>query len=126
LDLGEDRRRWRTLDVGTTLTYLEAYAPRVTCRRHGVWCAQCLGRGIRRGSPERSRMAVNCSQTAVAALMRIARRTVGGICARVAAEARSQRDLMAGLRRIGIDEISHRKVGNVVRRCLTGGAGRTA
>jgi transposase len=34
LDLGDGRRRWRTLDVGTTLTYLEAGAPRVACRFH--------------------------------------------------------------------------------------------
>jgi hypothetical protein len=27
-DLGDDRRRWRTLDVGTTFAYLEAGAPR--------------------------------------------------------------------------------------------------
>jgi transposase len=45
----------------------------------------------------------------VAALMRIAWRTVGGICERVASEARREVDLLAGLRRIGIDEIAHRK-----------------
>jgi len=41
--------------------------------------------------------------------MRIAWRTVGGICERACAEAKRQVDLLAGLRRIGIDEISHRK-----------------
>ena len=35
-DLGEGRRRWRALDLGTTLAFVEAEAPRVTCRRHGV------------------------------------------------------------------------------------------
>jgi transposase len=54
-------------------------------------------------------LAVNCSKTAVSQLMRIAWRTVGGICERVAAEAAEGRDLLAGLTRIGIDEISHRK-----------------
>jgi transposase len=54
-------------------------------------------------------LAVNCSQTAVAALMRVASRTVGRICARVAADAQARRDLLAGLRRVGVDEISHRK-----------------
>lgn len=54
-------------------------------------------------------MAVNTSKTAVAQLMRIAWRTVGGIIERVAAEATREVDLLAGLRRIGIDEISHRK-----------------
>jgi hypothetical protein len=36
-------------------------------------------------------------------------RTVGGICERVAAEVQRQSDLLDGLTRIGIDEISHRK-----------------
>jgi transposase len=41
--------------------------------------------------------------------MRIAWRTVGSICQRVAAEAQQTVDLLAGLKRIGIDDISHRK-----------------
>ncbi len=35
-DRGEGRRRWRALDLGTTLAYLEADAPRVYCKRHRV------------------------------------------------------------------------------------------
>ena len=35
-DLGEGRRRWRALDLGTTIAYLEADAPRVRCPEHGV------------------------------------------------------------------------------------------
>jgi transposase len=35
-DLGEGRRRWRALDLGTTIAYLEADAPRVSCPAHGV------------------------------------------------------------------------------------------
>ncbi len=54
-------------------------------------------------------LAVNTSKSAVAELMRVAWRTVGGICERVADEAQRQTDLLDGLRRIGIDEISHRK-----------------
>jgi len=34
-DRGEGRRRWRALDLGATLAYLEADAPRVRCARHG-------------------------------------------------------------------------------------------
>jgi transposase len=113
-DLGEGRRRWRTLDLGTTLAYVESEAPRVRCRRHGVVvCAVPWARhGARftRGFEDQvAWLAVNCSKTAVAQLMRIAWRTVGGICERVAAEAAGGRDLLAGLTRIGIDEISHRK-----------------
>jgi transposase len=36
IDLGEGRRRWRALDLGTTIAYLEADAPRVGCPEHGV------------------------------------------------------------------------------------------
>jgi len=54
-------------------------------------------------------LACNCSKTAVAELMRVAWRSVGSILERVAGEARRRVDLLDGLRRIGIDEISHRK-----------------
>ena len=112
-DLGEGRRRWRTLDLGTTLAYLVSESPRVRCRRHGVvvcavpW-ARHRARFTRRFEDQVAWLAVNCSKSAVAELMRISWRTVGGICGRVAAEAEGKLDLLAGLRRIGIDEISHR------------------
>lgn len=32
-DQGDGRRRWRALDLGTTRAFVEAEAPRVTCRR---------------------------------------------------------------------------------------------
>ena len=35
-DAGEGRRTWRALDLGTIRTVLEADAPRVRCREHGV------------------------------------------------------------------------------------------
>jgi transposase len=54
-------------------------------------------------------LAVSCSQSAVAQLVRIAWRSVGGICARVAAAAEREVDLLAGLRRIGVEELSDRK-----------------
>ncbi|MGH2981430.1 MAG: ISL3 family transposase [Solirubrobacterales bacterium] len=113
-DLGEGRRRWRALDLGTTFAYVEADAPRVSCRRHGVvvcavpW-ARHRSRFTRAFEDQVAWLAVNCSKSAVAALMRIAWRTVGGICERVCVEAKRELDLLAGLRRIGIDEISHRK-----------------
>jgi transposase len=113
-DLGAGRRRWRALDLGTTLAFVEAQAPRVTCRRHGV--VVCAVPWARHGSrftrvfeDQVAWLAVNTSKTAVAQLMRIAWRTVGGICERVAAEAQRDVDLLEGLRRIGVDEISHRK-----------------
>jgi transposase len=113
-DLGDGRRRWRALDLGATRAFVEADAPRVTCRRHGVvvcavpW-ARHDSRFTRAFEDQTAWLAVNTSKTAVAQLMRIAWRTVGTICERVADDARETVDLLAGLRRIGIDEISHRK-----------------
>jgi len=113
-DFGEGRRRWRALDLGTTLAYVEADAPRVRCPVHGV--VVCAVPWARHGSrftrafeDQATWLAVQCSKRAVAELLRIAWRTVGSICERVAAEAAGQRDLLAGLSWIGIDEISHRK-----------------
>ncbi len=113
-DLGDGRRRWRALDLGTTLAFVEADAPRVSCRRHGVvvcavpW-ARHRSRFTRTFEDQAAWLAVNTSKSAVAELMRIAWRSVGQICERVADEAAREVDLLAGLRRIGIDEISHRK-----------------
>jgi transposase len=113
-DWGEGRRRWRALDLGTTKAFVEAEAPRVECRRHGVivaavpW-ARHESWFTRAFEDQAAWLAVNTSASAVAALMRSTWRAVGGICERVAAEARAQRDLLAGLRRIGFDEISVRK-----------------
>jgi len=113
-DWGEGRRRWRALDLGTTLCFLQAEAPRVQCARHGVvvaavpW-ARHDSKFTRAFEDQVSWLAVNTSTTAVSELMRIAWRSVGWICARVTDEARSQRDLFAGLSRLGFDEIAVRK-----------------
>ncbi|GFH38263.1 hypothetical protein SCWH03_45050 [Streptomyces pacificus] len=48
-DAGRGRRRWRDLDHGVILVFLEADAPRVACREHGVTAAAvpwaCHGAG---------------------------------------------------------------------------------
>ena len=113
-DLGEGRRRWRALDLGAAFCFLEAEAPRVRCRRHGVvvcavpW-ARHDSRFTRSFEDQVAWLSVNTSKTAVAELQRVAWRSVGGIIERVAGEALRKVDLLDGLRRIGIDEISHRK-----------------
>jgi transposase len=113
-DWGEGRRRWRALDLGTTRAFVQADAPRVQCRRHGVvvaavpW-ARHDSSFTRAFEDQCAWLAINTSASAVAALMRTTWRTVGWICARVSDEARAERDLLAGLRRIGVDEISVRK-----------------
>jgi len=113
-DQGEGLRRWRALDLGATYTWIEAQAPRVSCGEHGIvvagvpWARHDC-RFTRDFEDQVAWLAVHTSKTAVSALMRVAWRTVGGICARVVADAERDVDLLGGLRRIGIDEISHRK-----------------
>ena len=113
-DQGEGRRRWRALDLGTVQALLEADAPRVRCRHHGVVVAAVPwarhGAGFTRGFEDTAAwLAVHTSRVAVAELLRVAWRTVGRILTRVAEEADQGVDRLAGLRRIGIDEVSHRK-----------------
>ena len=113
-DQGEGRRRWRTLDLGSTQTWLEADAPRVKCRTHGVvvaavpWARHGAGHTYAFDDTV-AWLAVQTSKTAVTALMRIAWRTVGAIITRVLADIDAATDRLNGLRRIGIDEISYKR-----------------
>jgi len=113
-DQGSGRRRWRALDLGTVQAFVEADAPRVYCPQHGIvvaavpWARHSAGHTL--GFDQTvAWLATVCSKTAVTELMRIAWRTVGAVVARVWADTQSRVDLLAGLRRIGIDEISYRK-----------------
>ncbi|MGZ6565665.1 MAG: ISL3 family transposase [Solirubrobacteraceae bacterium] len=113
-DLGEGRRCWRALDLGTTFCFLEADAPRVSCKQHGVVVAMVPW--ARHDSwftgafeDQCAWLAVNTSKSAICELMRISWRTVGRICERVTAEQKQGRDLLSGLSRLGFDEISVRK-----------------
>lgn len=113
-DRGEGRRRWRTLDLGEVMAYLEAEAPRVWCPAHGAvvaavpW-ARHDARVTRRFEDTVAWLTTQCSQTAVAKLMRVAWRTVVRISERVLAEAQGGQDRLDGLRRLGIDEFALRK-----------------
>lgn len=113
-DQGEGRRRWRALDHGTVRVYLEADAPRVACRTHGPtvaavpWARHGAGH-THAFDAQVAWLATQCSKTAVTELMRIAWRTVGAIITRVWEEVEVLTDRFAGLRRIGIDEISYKK-----------------
>ena len=113
-DQGQGRRRWRALDLGTIPAFLEADAPRIACAEHGVLVAAVPwarhGAGFTHGFEDTvAWLAVHASRAAVAELLRVAWRTVGRVCVRVAAEQATKVDLLAGLRRIGIDEISYKK-----------------
>jgi len=113
-DQGEGRRRWRALDLGVVQAFLEADAPRVCCAKHGVvvagvpWARHDAG-FTRAFEDTAAWLAVHTSKTAVAELLRVAWRTVGRIVTRVADEAGAELDRFAGLHRIGIDEISHKR-----------------
>jgi transposase len=113
-DRGEGRRRWRALDLGTVRAFVEADALRVCCPVHGVVVAAVPwarhGAGHTLGFDQTvAWLATVCSKSAVTELMRVAWRTVGAVVARVWADTAGRVDLLAGLRRIGIDEISYRK-----------------
>lgn len=111
-DHGEGRRRWRGLDLGTVKVWLEAAAPRVACDAHGVvvaavpWARHDAG-FTRDFEDQAAWLACQASKSAITELLRVAWVTVGRIIARVTAERGADVDALAGLRRIGIDEISH-------------------
>jgi transposase len=113
-DAGGGRRRWRGLDLGVMQVFLEADAPRVNCPVHGPtvrrvpWARHAAGHSLV-FDQQVAWLATQCSKTAVTELMRIAWRTVGAIIARVWADTAGGLDLFAGLRRIGIDEISYKR-----------------
>ncbi len=113
-DQGEGRRRWRALDLGLFRAFLEADAPRVACPEHGVVVASVPW--ARHGARHTvvfddtvAWMATRTSKSTLEQLLRIAWRTVGAIVTRVVDEGVAARDPLAGLARIGIDEISYKK-----------------
>src|SRR5258708_6104585 len=114
-DQGAGRRRWRALDLGTVRAELEAAAPRVTCPEHGIvvtaavpWARHGAGH-TRFFDDQVAWLACATSKTTITALMRISWRTPGRIIERASAEKAAGIDALAGLRRIGIDEISYQK-----------------
>lgn len=113
-DRGEGRRRWRTLDLGTVKAYLEADAPRVSCPEHGVvvagvpW-ARPAARHTLAFEDTCAWLAAHTASSVVAQLQRVSWRTVTAMVTRVVADLAGRTDQLAGVRRIGIDEISYRK-----------------
>jgi len=113
-DGGDGTRKWRTLDMGTTKTYLQAAAPRVSCAEHGVVVAHVPW--ARPGAKctyvfedTCAWLAAHAALSVVTVFLRLAWRTVADIVARVVADGRDTNDVLAGLVRIGIDEIAYRK-----------------
>ena len=113
-DQGSGRRRWRALDAGPVMAWLEAAAPRVSCPEHGVvtaavpWARHGAAH-TRFFEDQVGWLAAACSKTTITQLMRISWRTVGHIITRVSAEKLAAADPLGALRRIGIDEISYKR-----------------
>ncbi len=138
-DAGPGRRRWRSLDLGATIAMLEAESPRVKCRSHGVavahvpWDRHDAGHTLA-FDDQVAWLATRASKSTATQLMRIAWRTVRAIITRVWADIETQHDRLAGLRRIGVDEISYKKghkylmvvVGHDARRLVWAAPGRTS
>ncbi len=138
-DAGAGRRRWRALDLGTIRAEVEADAPRVVCRAHGVvvasvpWARHDAGHTYTFDETV-AWLATQASKSTVTQLMRIAWRTVGSIITRVWADVEANCDRLAGLRRIGIDEISYKRghkylmvvVDHDTRRLVWAAPGRTS
>lgn len=109
------RRRWRSLDDGLLRVYLEAELPRVACPEHGVvmaavpWARHGAGHTLPFDETV-AWFAVGASKKLVAELLRINWHTVGAIVERVMAERDGQDgDRLAGITRIGIDEVHFAK-----------------
>jgi transposase len=113
-DQGEGRRRWRCLDLGSVMAFLESDSPRVNCPTHGPTVAQVPWARHAAGhthsfDDQVAWLVTHTSKSAVCELMRIAWRTVGAIVARVVADGRARKDPFEGLVRIGLDEMSYKR-----------------
>ena len=114
-DNGSGPRRWRSVDLGLLRVYLEADVPRVRCVTHGVVVAQVPWARHNAGHTRDFDQMVawlvkNTSRSTVAQFMRVVWRTVGAIVNRVRADLDAAAgDRFAGVRRIGIDEISYKR-----------------
>jgi transposase len=102
------------LDLGPVRAVIEADAPRVRCREHGVvvahvpW-ARHRARSTHAFEDQIAWLVTKTSLTTVTKLMRVAWRTVSATVTRVWEEIAGRIDLLEGLTRIGIDEVSWRR-----------------
>ena len=114
-DGGRGKRRWRALDIGNSMkVFIEAEAPRIECKKHGVLVQRIPW--ARHGS----RYTMNFEETivwlclhlprkTVAEYMHVSWDTVGPVMTRVETELSAQRSPYSGLTNIGIDETSYKK-----------------
>jgi transposase len=109
------RRRWRSLDEGLLRVYFEADLPRVACPEDGVviaavpWARHGAGHTVPFDETV-AWFAPGASKKLISVLLRINWHTVGSILTRVMADRDGQDgDRLAGVTRIGIDEVSFAK-----------------
>lgn len=110
-------RRWRAPDVGSARCYVEHAPRRVECPEHGVkaeavpWARSASSRFTSSFEDQVAWLALHMCRSALAELMRVDWRAVGGICARVGAslEEADGRGRFDGLRSIGVDETGCKK-----------------
>lgn len=107
------QRRWRALDFGRAKVFVVARVARVSCPEHGVVVASVpWARHGARHTLAFEQLAAWCavemSSTAASRLLRCTWRTIGQIITRVVADLDGD-DLLEGVTRIGVDEISYRR-----------------
>jgi transposase len=128
-DQGSGERSWRGLDFGTVKVFFVGAAPRVRCPEHGVvvaetpW-ARAGSRFTRAFEDTVAWLTGRAAQSVVARLMRVTWRSVVGIVMRVTSELAGKTDRLAGLERIGIDEVSYRKGHRYLLRVVDHATGR--
>ena len=128
-DAGDGDRRWRSLDLGSTMVYLEGPAPRVDCPAHGVlvaavpW-ARHQARATAPFEDQAAWLSAHTAKSTVAALLRTSWRAVTTMVTRVVAEARDGVDRLEGLSRIGIDDKSYKKGHKYLMVVVDHGTGR--
>ncbi|MGE9908108.1 helix-turn-helix domain-containing protein [Lachnospiraceae bacterium SGI.231] len=114
-DGGRGARRWRTLDIGSSKAFVEASAPRVCCKKHGVVVAdvplaRLNSRFCKAFEEQVTWLVTHTSRSVVSELMRIEWHTVGDVCTRVYKDLESgTTSRFDGLVNIGIDETSYKK-----------------
>lgn len=123
------RRRWRHLDACMMPVHVEADAPRVKCREHGVkvaavpWARHDSG-FTRAFEDTAAWLCASMADSNVAEYLRIEWRTVQAIITRVVTELDGRTDRLAGVRRIGIDELAYRKGQRYIMIAVDHGTGR--
>jgi len=114
-DSSRKARRWRALDFGTYRVYIEAFAPRIECPKHGVLVAKVPW--SRHDSDYTydfetavTWLTLHTTAQDVADYYRIKWHTVGSIAQRVQKSLEdSQPNRFDNLVKIGIDETSYKK-----------------